>query len=48
MIGKSGVRGSGISVLPARHDDDDGEIALTIIFPAFYFYLQKLLLLYVC
>ena len=24
-IGKSGVRGSGISVLPARHDDDDDE-----------------------
>ena len=23
MIGKSGERGSGISVLPARHDDDD-------------------------
>ncbi len=22
-IGKSGERGSGISVLPARHDDDD-------------------------
>ena len=25
-IGKSGVRGSGISVLPARHDDDDDDI----------------------
>ena len=23
MIGKSGERGSGISVLPVRHDDDD-------------------------
>ena len=23
MIGKSGERGLGISVLPARHDDDD-------------------------
>ena len=23
MIGKSGERGSGISMLPARHDDDD-------------------------
>ena len=23
MIGRSGERGSGISVLPARHDDDD-------------------------
>ena len=23
-IGKSGERGSGISVLPARHDDNDG------------------------
>ena len=26
MIGKSGERGSGISVLPARHDDDDDDI----------------------
>ena len=25
-IGKSGERGSGISVLPARHDDDDDEL----------------------
>ena len=24
MIGRSGERGSGISVLAARHDDDDG------------------------
>ena len=24
-MGKSGERGSGISVLPARHDDDDDE-----------------------
>ena len=24
-IGKSGERGSGISLLPARHDDDDDE-----------------------
>ena len=23
MIGRSGERGSGISVLPAQHDDDD-------------------------
>ncbi len=28
IIGKSGERGSGISVLPARHDDDD-EITIT-------------------
>ena len=27
-IGKSGERGSGISVLPARHDDDDEAISL--------------------
>ena len=26
-IGKSGERGSGISVLPARHDDDDDDLA---------------------
>ena len=26
-IGKSGERGSGISVLPARHDDDDDDIS---------------------
>ena len=26
MIGKSGERGSGISVLAARHDDDDFQI----------------------
>ena len=25
-IGKKGERGSGISVLPARHDDDDDDI----------------------
>ena len=25
MIGRSGERGSGISVLAARHDDDDGD-----------------------
>ena len=32
-IGKSGERGSGISVLPARHDDDDdiSNICLFII-----------------
>ena len=27
MIGRSGERGSGISVLAARHDDDDDDIA---------------------
>ena len=26
-IGKSGERGSGISVLPARHDDDDDDMS---------------------
>ena len=26
MIGRSGERGSGISVLAARHDDDDDEL----------------------
>ena len=31
-IRKSGERGSGISVLPARHDDDDGKIKLILIF----------------
>ena len=25
MIGRSGERGSGISVLPARYDDDDDD-----------------------
>ena len=30
MIGRSGERGSGISVLAARHDDDDDDISLTI------------------
>ena len=28
MIGKSGERGSGISVLAARHDDDDDELSI--------------------
>ena len=26
MIGRSGERGSGVSVLAARHDDDDDDI----------------------
>ena len=30
-IGKSGERGSGISVLPARHDDDDDATSQVII-----------------
>ena len=30
MIGRSGERESGISVLPARHDDDD-DLLLTMI-----------------
>ena len=34
-IGKSGERGSGISVLPARHDDDD-DIAIEHIPPPWY------------
>ena len=28
MIGRSGERGSGISVLAARHDDDDDDIEI--------------------
>ena len=28
MIGRSGERGSGISVLPARYDDDDSTYAI--------------------
>ena len=31
MIGRSGERGSGISVLAARHDHDDTTIALSIL-----------------
>ena len=30
MIGRSGERGSGISVLPARHDDDDDDRGITL------------------
>ena len=30
MIGRSGERGSGISVLPARHDDDDDNVSYDI------------------
>ena len=30
-IGKSGERGSGISVLPARHDDDDDDFSWTLL-----------------
>ena len=30
MIGKSGKRGSGISVIPARNDNDDDDIADTL------------------
>ena len=32
MIGKSGERGSGISVLVARQDDDDGLIVSLLFF----------------
>ena len=32
MIGRSGERGSGISVLAARHDDDDDDLHITILF----------------
>ena len=28
MIGRSGERGSGISVLAARHDDDDDDLSI--------------------
>ena len=31
MIGKSGERGSGISVLVARQDDDDGLNSITAV-----------------
>ena len=31
MIGRSGERGSGISVLAARHDDDDDETSINQI-----------------
>ena len=31
-IGRSGERGSGISVLPARYDDDDDDIELDLNF----------------
>ena len=37
MIGKSGERGSGISVLPARHDDDD-DIKHYIVFRCLYIF----------
>ena len=30
-IGKSGERGSGISVLPARHDDDDDDLIIDVL-----------------
>ena len=30
MIGRRGERGSGISVLPARHDDDDDDIYICL------------------
>ena len=31
-IGRSGERGSGISVLPARYDDDDDESIMTLFY----------------
>ena len=31
-IGRSGERGSGISVLPARYDDDDDDTKMIIVF----------------
>ena len=40
-IGKSGERGSGISVLPARHDDDDIYIIWWRIGVVFVFYIVK-------
>ena len=30
MIGRSGERGSGISVLAAQHDDDDDDIYMRV------------------
>ncbi len=36
MIGRSGERGSGISVLAARHDDDDCYLTLIILLVSVY------------
>ena len=41
MIGESGERGSGISVLVARHDDDDNINYKQIIFFSFFRFLSK-------
>ena len=40
-IGRSGERGSGISVLAARHDDDDREIATGILCSLICFFCCK-------
>ena len=39
MIGKNGLRGSGISVLPARHDDDDDDDIYIFIYINIYIYI---------
>ena len=36
IIRRSGERGSGISVLAARHDDDDDGLTLMILFNTIY------------
>ena len=44
MIGRSGERGSGISVLAARHDDDDDSSTC----PEVWVYKIRIILLYFC
>ena len=44
-IGRSGERGSGISVLPARYDDDDDDDIYIYIYTTVFDHLQKLLFL---
>ena len=41
VIGRSGERGSGISVLVARHDDDDDEGLARNVLYVFYFFLLR-------
>ena len=40
IIGRSGERGSGISVLAARHDDDDDDIRIFVMFSFFHVFLD--------
>ena len=41
MIGRSGERGSGISVLAARHDDDDDIYNASIYIMHIYIYIYN-------